>query len=94
MTRTRDLARRVQDWVTGAAGPVAHHTPFAVAVRLGIVAEATIRRSVEDQVDRVARLYGLAPRRELLRLRERISSLEYRIETLEQNTGHTAEGRD
>lgn len=90
----RYLVRRTQDVAALAAGRLAHHTPFAEAVRIGILLESTMRRAVEDHIDRVARLSGLASRRELLRLRERISALEYRIETCERDTGHIAEGRD
>jgi hypothetical protein len=59
-------------------------TPVAVAVAAGIAVEELVRRAIQEQQVRIARWYGLATRQEVLRLRETVRALEYRLEQLEE----------
>jgi hypothetical protein len=40
----------------------------------------------------VAQLYGLATQAEVTRLRERVSALQHRLESMESDVGHRANG--
>jgi hypothetical protein len=88
----RDLAQRAQDWTATATASAAGRAGFATTVAFGIRAEAALRRAHGQWLARVAQLYGLATQAEVTRLRERVSALQHRLESIEGDVGHRANG--
>ena len=88
----RDLASRAQDWAATATASAANRTPFAATVALGVQAEAALRRAHGEWLAHVAKLYGLATRAEVTWLRERVSALQHRLESIESDLGHRTNG--
>ena len=80
MTDPRNVLRRAQAAAALASAPVANRTLGSVLIDLGTRVEKFSRGAYALYLNPLAKFYGLATRAEVLRLREEIALLEYRLE--------------
>lgn len=83
MTGPHHMLRRVQAAAALAAAPVADRTAGSVLIHLGTRVEKFWRGAYALYLNPVAKFYGLATRAEVLRVREEVALLDYRLEALQ-----------
>lgn len=80
MTGLQDVLNRAQAAVALAAAPVADRTTGSVLIDLGTRMEKSWRGAYAFALAQYTGFVGLATRADVLRVREQVAALEYRVE--------------